>query len=163
MTSQCGAFPLHPARSCGKLVDNCLASIMGPIEKSPCIEWIGGKTGGPYGGYGHYYVGRGRRDRRKVYVHRIAWEEVNGPIPEGMQVLHRCDNPSCYNVNHLFLGTQADNLADARSKGRRPTAQHGTVSKYNLGCRCEDCRGAMVDHWRNYRAIQRRKRNEALQ
>jgi hypothetical protein len=51
-------------------------------------------------------------------AHRIAYELECGPVPEGMFVLHRCDNPPCVRVSHLFLGTRADNLADMRAKGR---------------------------------------------
>lgn len=51
-------------------------------------------------------------------VHRAAWVNFNGPIPKGMQVLHRCDNPPCCNPGHLFLGTGADNMRDKASKGR---------------------------------------------
>lgn len=51
-------------------------------------------------------------------MHRLAWESVHGPIPPGLFILHMCDNPPCYNVEHLRVGTQKDNIADAISKGR---------------------------------------------
>lgn len=59
--------------------------------------------------------------RPRDYAHRIAWAAVRGPIPEGVKVLHRCDQPDCYAVEHLFLGTIADNNADRDAKGRGVT------------------------------------------
>lgn len=53
-----------------------------------------------------------------VYAHRLSWELSYGGIPAGLSVLHRCDTPRCVRPDHLFLGTQRDNLTDARQKGR---------------------------------------------
>lgn len=79
-------------------------------DLSPCVEWEGARH--PQG-YGRTWVdGKSRR------AHRVAWEETNGPIPEGMWVLHKCDNPPCVNIDHLFLGTAKDNAQDTVQKGR---------------------------------------------
>ena|SRR5689334_17005961 len=61
--------------------------------------------------------------KRNFYAHRIAWEMFRGPIPDGMHVLHRCDVPACVNPEHLFLGTNDDNIADKVSKGRQPRGE----------------------------------------
>lgn len=85
---------------------------MSMVWPKECIEWDGAKN---KGGYGRRFPMRGTPE----LVHRAAWEIVNGPIPPGMCILHRCDNRACFNVAHLFLGTQEDNMADMKAKGRR--------------------------------------------
>lgn len=75
-----------------------------------CMEWTGTKCNKGYGSI--------RRDRVMQKTHRIAWEYFNGPIPDGMHVLHACDNPSCVEVVHLFLGTNGENIADKCAKDR---------------------------------------------
>lgn len=78
-----------------------------------CWIWVGGKTSNDTFGYGHISV----RSRLQV-ASRVSYELSVGPIPEGQRVLHRCDNPPCVRPDHLFLGTQADNIRDCRRKGR---------------------------------------------
>lgn len=75
-----------------------------------CWPWLGGLD---KHGYGRATIAGVR-----TTAHRHAWELTNGPIPGGLYALHRCDNPPCCNPGDLFLGTQAENLADMRLKGR---------------------------------------------
>lgn len=77
-----------------------------------CLEWQRALNSG---GYGQLYSGA---NDRPVLAHRVAWEQANGPIPKGMFVCHKCDNPKCCDPEHLFLGTLADNNRDAWRKGR---------------------------------------------
>lgn len=78
---------------------------------TPCIEWTKAKD---KDGYGWSFF-RGKTFR----AHRHEWILENGEIPSGMFVLHKCDNPGCVNVKHLFLGTHTDNMRDKIAKGRR--------------------------------------------
>lgn len=70
-------------------------------------------TGTKPTGYGTISV-----DGEMRLAHRVAWELAYGAIPPGLWVLHRCDHPPCVRVDHLFLGTRADNTADMVAKGR---------------------------------------------
>jgi len=73
-----------------------------------CHNWIGAKV---YG-YGKFW------DNKSYRVHRWIYEYLNGPIPEGLIVRHKCHNPSCVNPEHLELGTQQDNMNDKVKAGR---------------------------------------------
>lgn len=83
-------------------------------EDDSCIEWTRGKCNNK-GGYGAVrQTPTGKVDA----VHRVAYILSIGAIPEGLCVLHKCDNPPCFRPSHLFLGTRLDNNRDRKSKGR---------------------------------------------
>jgi hypothetical protein len=97
-------------------------SLYAKPDPSGCTIWT--KSRDRFG-YGYASV-KGRR----IYMHRFAWETVNGPIPAGLCALHKCDNPPCCNPDHLFIGTRRDNNADKMAKGRQshgePHAHRGS-------------------------------------
>lgn len=75
-----------------------------------CWEWIASKNPD---GYGNIWI-----DKKCQKAHRVSWVLHCGSIPENMHVLHTCDNPSCVNPKHLWLGTHQDNMRDRGQKGR---------------------------------------------
>ena len=70
-------------------------------------------------GYGKVTVDGRLASGRVTGAHRATWAQAYGPIPKGQHVCHHCDTPPCVRLDHLFLGTDAENMADMTSKGRR--------------------------------------------
>ena len=87
-----------------------------------CWYWLGAKHS--YKGYGSFSNGK-----KIVKTHRFAYEHFVGSIPDNLCVLHKCDNPSCVRPDHLFLGTNQDNVDDKLSKDRHPRGEKSKVSK----------------------------------
>ncbi len=80
-----------------------------------CWVWIKGVD---KDGYGQCHAAKVAKENKVTRAHQLAWVMMNGPIPENMLVCHTCDNPSCVNPSHLFLGTCNDNVQDMMRKGR---------------------------------------------
>ena len=81
---------------------------------SGCREWAGATNEHGYGVL--------RRKDGSNLVHVYAWERVHGPVPEGLELRHTCDNPPCCEESHLILGTRSDNMMDAVERGRHHNA-----------------------------------------
>jgi hypothetical protein len=99
-----------PLNKRGASVQELLEHNTIPVPECGCWVWIGAvhKTG-----YGHVH-----RDRKLWKVHRLSWIHYVGPIPEGADVLHKCDLRPCINPDHLYLGNDLDNARDREQRGR---------------------------------------------
>lgn len=106
----CAAKTKHPEDRFWNFVDK---------SSSPngCWEWTGRTMGSGYGSFT-------TNSPKHVAAHRYSWELRNGPIPEGMCILHSCDNRRCVNPDHLRLGTPIDNIKDAVDRNRFPTGDN---------------------------------------
>ena len=87
---------------------------------SDCDEWEGWKD---QHGYGRLHIAYVDGKRVAMYTHRLVWMQTNGHTD--LFICHHCDNPSCMNPEHLYAGTQADNMADMVKRGRAKNAEMG--------------------------------------
>ena len=86
--------------------------------KDECWEWLGGHNHAGYGNFKYYPDIKDRKKRHTIVAHRFSYIIAKGEFSRDLLILHKCDNPGCVNPNHLFIGTQLDNMRDMVSKGR---------------------------------------------
>lgn len=95
------------------------------VTEAACWEWTG-----PRHDYGY---GITKVDGHRVYAHRQAYILTYGPIPDGFFVCHHCDNPPCFNPEHLFAAEPRDNTLDSLHKGRFTTGERQPIAKLTRG------------------------------
>lgn len=105
-------------------LDRFWSKILKSNDVDECWNWQAAVTSKGYGRI--WWNGKTRR------AHRIAYELTYGAIDNQIEVLHKCDNPSCCNPRHLFLGTQADNMRDREQKHRANHAQNERHGRHKL-------------------------------
>jgi hypothetical protein len=121
VVSECGTRGRRPGDTCAPLAERFWRHVdrNGPVPThvphlGPCWLWTANLN--PRG-YGRIRIGKEHGHRQRG-SHVVSYELAHGPVPEGMEVAHRCDRPSCVRPSHLTLATHAGNLADMRAKGR---------------------------------------------
>ena len=143
----------------GSIYDKAITAIKEHLEKKwsdyPCYEWQGYKTNLGYG-----QLGTAKKLGKNLYAHRIVWEAVNGPIPEGLSLDHLCRNPSCISPHHLEPVTHKENclrgvgVGAINSKKTHCKTGH-TFDELNTGYLkdgrryCKECQRLATEIWRS--------------
>lgn len=109
-----------------------------PVPMTGCWLWPGATNDDGYAVL--YFAGK------KVGLHRLMYQYQRGPIPEGMSVLHRCDVPACVNPDHLWLGSQLENIADRHRKCRSSRAM-GLRGETNPNARITEEEAGIIRHF----------------
>ncbi len=120
--------PFRPRRERVPLAERLEAKLDRSGGPDACHPWIGARRKGTHP-YGLIRVRQPNEPPRYRRTHRVAWELIHGPLVDGEDVLHKCDNPPCCNERHLFKGDQTLNMSDMTAKGRRakpPIGLRGT-------------------------------------
>ena len=122
-----------------------------PDNLDNCWRWEGRKC---TGGYGFFHLNGKERK-----AHRVSWELAYGPIPKDFYICHHCDNPSCVNLSHLFVGTHSENMFDSSRKKRHvqsrkthcPKGHEYSGSNLRISNGRRYCRACVKENTRRYR------------
>lgn len=115
-TISCGCYraDVRRARPMSDATERFWAMVEIPFDPDECWSWVGA-TDGKWG-YGKFGLGRGSDGI--CLAHRFSYELFYGPVPEGLDVCHACNNPNCVNFSHLYAGTRKQNMEQAQRQGR---------------------------------------------
>lgn len=132
--------------------------------ETPCIEWQGTRSPArPNEPSGYGRITKRKSGTSAKHAHRVAYEKAHGPIPEGLIVMHRCDNPPCVNPEHLVLGTMLDNFLDSVAKGRmRHVCGEAHPSAKLTRAKVRQIRKAAVAALQQRSGRQRRRRGDGV-
>lgn len=123
----CGYYVCMPRKKTEPEIDRFMRHVNkngSLILETPCWEWTAGCFRHNYGHFVTVTYIDGKRFRKDHSAHRWLWEFQNGSIPPGKKLCHRCDNSLCVRSDHMFIGSQLDNIRDMDTKGRRGDSRH---------------------------------------